>query len=312
MSTYIQGLKPPDTPTQYRAVGFLRATYLPSADKFQRGTLVTGDGKNFPAIIKYPFVNWFKKSPERLDQTHIWSVWPRTIKDSPGLVFEASHIINEYDSERFRQVSNAIDYFSIRGQLWKWDEQKGKLVIKIKRNEQLQTNSNKKKPFYLEIQGRLPVEKECGQFWELKCFRDGEALLLEDGRMVKDAEEMKAIASTPPEQIQKEIKMTEARAEITLKFNTIPEVRTLPKGRVEFYMLAPNGVVFTVNIKGKSWRKAEASMKQFSDWVAMVGGKLGDPTPKGFEVKDAGLQVFEKKPKEPKQTEQTPEPSQTA
>ncbi len=35
---------PPDTPTQYRAVGFLRARYLPNADKFRQGTLVTDDG----------------------------------------------------------------------------------------------------------------------------------------------------------------------------------------------------------------------------------------------------------------------------
>ncbi|MGK7876467.1 MAG: hypothetical protein AB4426_25190, partial [Xenococcaceae cyanobacterium] len=41
--------------------------------------------------------------------------------------------------------------------------------------------------------------------------------------------------------------------------------------------------------------------------VAMVGGKLGNPTSNGFEIESAGLQVFEKKPKEPKQTEEKEE-----
>ncbi len=131
-------------------------------------------------------------------------------------------------------------------------------------------------------------------------------------RLVKDALEMKEIEDNPPILVQKEILMTEARAEITLKFNTIPEVRTLPKSRIEFDLVAPNGVVFTVNIKGKSWRKASENMQQFSNWVAAVGGKLGNPTPSGFEVADAGLQVFEKKAKQPKPTDEalmTPEAS---
>ncbi len=110
-----------------------------------------------------------------------------------------------------------------------------------------------------------------------------------------------------PVDFEKEIRMTDARAEITLKFNTIPEVRELPKSRVEFYLKATTGVVFTVNIKGKAWRKAEASMKEFPSFVAMVGGKLGAPTSKGFEVEGGGLQVFEKKPKEPKEPKEVKE-----
>ncbi len=310
MSTLIPGLKPPDTPTQYRAIGFLRATYLPSADNFSRGTLATDDGKLFPAVLNGLGIGQLRKNPEKLGVPNIWIVWPRKIQDSPSLVFSAKCFVEYSDEARQQEITASADYFSIRGQLWKWDEEEGKLVIKIKRNAKSAANSSNKKslkPFYLEIKGSLPVEKERGQFWELKCFRDGETLLLEDGRMILNAAEMKEIEENPPELAQKEIKMTEARAEITLKFNTIPEVRTLPKSRVKFYLKATNGVVFTVNIKGKSWRKAEASMKEFPEWVAMVGGKLGAPTSNGFEVEGAGLQVFEKKPKEPKQTEEKEE-----
>ncbi len=296
MSTYIPGLKLPDTPTQYRAIGFLHAKYLPSAENFLRGTLVTDDGL-FPAALNHALAKWLKKNPTQLSTSYIWLVYPRKLKESPGLTFSAYSIV-----EIEQSVAN---YFSIRGQLWGWDEEKGKLVIKIKRNEEPPPRlkgTKLWKPFYLEIQGRLPVSKERGQFWELKCFRDGESLLLGDGRMVKNADEMKAIVDRKPDSGEDETSektqeavprtggsMTEARAEITLKFNTIPEVRTVPSGRVSFDLVAPNGVVFTVNIKGKSWRKASENMQQFSNWVAAGGGKLGNPTPSGFEVADASL-----------------------
>ncbi len=302
MRTEIQGLKPPDTPTQYRAVGFLRAQYLPSADKFRQGTLVTDDGL-FPAELNHDLANWLKKNPDQLEQPNLWMVYPRKSDSSPGLTFSARRLADE-------STSNA-NYFSIRGQLWGWDEEKGKLVMRIRRNEEPPPRLKHTplwKPFYLEIQGRLPVEKKRGQFWEFKCFRDGESLLLEDGRMIEDAAEMKEIEDNPPILELKDISMTDARAEITLKFNTIPEVRELPKGRVEFYLKATNGVVFTVNIKGKSWRKAEASMKEFPSFVAMVGGKLGAPTSNGFELEGAGLQVFEKKPSEPKEPKELKSP----
>jgi len=64
--------------------------------------------------------------------------------------------------------------------------------------------------------------------------------------------------------------MTEAKSEITLKFNA------------------------------KSWRKAETSAAEFESWAGAVSGKLGQSTTQGFEVVDAGIQVFEKKAKEPK------------
>ena len=35
-------------------------------------------------------------------------------------------------------------------------------------------------------------------------------------------------------------------------------------------------------------------------WAGSVSGKLGQPTADGFEVVEAGVQIFEKKAKEPK------------
>ena len=93
--------------------------------------------------------------------------------------------------------------------------------------------------------------------------------------------------------------MTEARSEITLKFNSLPEAVPAANKKVEIRLTDQNGVTFTALINAKSWRKAEADATTFSDWGGAVSGKLGQPTDNGFEVIDAGIKVFEKKAKEP-------------
>lgn len=93
--------------------------------------------------------------------------------------------------------------------------------------------------------------------------------------------------------------MTEAKSEITLKFNELPEAVPAPNKKVEISLTDQNGVIFTALINAKSWRKAEADVAAFSDWGGAVSGKLGQSTANGFEVVDAGIKVFEKKAKEP-------------
>ena len=97
--------------------------------------------------------------------------------------------------------------------------------------------------------------------------------------------------------------MNEARAEVALKFNAIPQVQEIDKGRVELKLTTPNGTVFTIDLKAKTWRKAEKSMQEYAEWVGSVSGKLGAKTDDGFALDGAGIQVFEKKPKEPKPEE---------
>ena len=50
----------------------------------------------------------------------------------------------------------------------------------------------------------------------------------------------------------------------------------------------------------KASRLAETSASEFADWAGAVSGKLGQRTPNGFEIIDAGIQLFEKKAKEVK------------
>ncbi|WP_242055952.1 hypothetical protein [Nostoc flagelliforme] len=50
----------------------------------------------------------------------------------------------------------------------------------------------------------------------------------------------------------------------------------------------------------KTSRLAGTSASEFANWAGAVSGKLGQRTENGFEVIDAGIQLFEKKAKEVK------------
>jgi hypothetical protein len=94
----------------------------------------------------------------------------------------------------------------------------------------------------------------------------------------------------------------EARSEITLKFSeSLPIATPAANKKVEIELTDQNGIIFTALINAKSWRKAEANAAEFESWAGAVSGKLGPRTAQGFEVVEAGVQIFEKKkPEEPK------------
>ena len=93
----------------------------------------------------------------------------------------------------------------------------------------------------------------------------------------------------------------EARSEITLKFSDeLPIAQPAANKKVVLELTDQNGIVFTALVNAKSWRKAEANASEFESWAGAVSGKLGPLTAQGFEVVEAGVQIFEKKkPQEP-------------
>lgn len=93
----------------------------------------------------------------------------------------------------------------------------------------------------------------------------------------------------------------QAKSEVTIKFSgSLPEAKPAANKKVEVSLTDQNGVVFTALINAKSWRKAETNASEFADWAGAISGKLGQRTDNGFEVVDAGIQIFEKKVKESK------------
>ncbi|MBD2341668.1 hypothetical protein H6G64_32530 [Calothrix sp. FACHB-156] len=105
----------------------------------------------------------------------------------------------------------------------------------------------------------------------------------------------------------------EARSEITIKFSgSLPTAKPAPNKKVEIELTDQNGITFTALLNAKSWRKAEANASEFADWAGAVSGKLGVRTDNGFEVVEAGVQIFEKKKKEEKPLASTAAPETAA
>ncbi|BAZ21163.1 hypothetical protein NIES4073_20410 [Kalymmatonema gypsitolerans NIES-4073] len=96
----------------------------------------------------------------------------------------------------------------------------------------------------------------------------------------------------------------QVKSEVTIKFSgELPAATPAANKKVEVSLTDQNRIVFTALINAKSWRKAETNTSEFADWAGAISGKLGQRTENGFEVVDAGLQIFEKKAKEPKPEE---------
>lgn len=95
----------------------------------------------------------------------------------------------------------------------------------------------------------------------------------------------------------------QVKSEVVVKISgALPQATPAPNKKVQVEVTDQNGINFTAIINGKSWKKAEASVTQFADWAGAISGKLGK-TEQGLEIVDAGIQIFEKKPKEPKPEE---------
>ncbi|MFS0519567.1 hypothetical protein ACEYW6_33400 [Nostoc sp. UIC 10607] len=93
----------------------------------------------------------------------------------------------------------------------------------------------------------------------------------------------------------------EVKSEVTIKFSgELPTAKPTENKKVAIELTDQNGIVFTAQVNAKSWRKAETSASEFADWAGAVSGKLGVRTENGFEIIDAGIQLFEKKAKEVK------------
>lgn len=89
------------------------------------------------------------------------------------------------------------------------------------------------------------------------------------------------------------------RLELTIKISEIPTPRTVENGWQQFEVDC-EGTVFTITVKPKNWNKFATAAASYQMWVAAISGKLGNKTPKGFILLEPSIQIFEKKPKEPK------------
>jgi len=94
---------------------------------------------------------------------------------------------------------------------------------------------------------------------------------------------------------------TPGKLELMIKINEFPaDVKTVENGWKQFEIDC-NGQIVTVTVKPKVFKKLEQAQADYPMWVAALAGLMGESTEKGFVLNEPNIQVFEKKPKEPKE-----------
>lgn len=89
-----------------------------------------------------------------------------------------------------------------------------------------------------------------------------------------------------------------AKVDVTVKFSELPKAR-FGATSVAF-AVESEGRTILIEVGKKAWRKLETAVAEWPEWVCTVQGKMGTEIEGGFMLREAGLQVFEKKPKPPK------------
>lgn len=86
------------------------------------------------------------------------------------------------------------------------------------------------------------------------------------------------------------------KIDIALKFSQMPN-KIKDSGVDKEFLLNAEGKEVTIRVNNKLFQKLQQANEKYPSWVALVEGKMGHATDKGFVVEEASLQVFEKKPK---------------
>jgi hypothetical protein len=88
---------------------------------------------------------------------------------------------------------------------------------------------------------------------------------------------------------------TPGKIELVLKINTIPEKVMTVDNNISQFFVDCEGMLVSVKIKAKSYQKFLQATEQYPIWVATIRGEMGEKTEFGFVLKNAAIQVFEKK-----------------
>ena len=98
-----------------------------------------------------------------------------------------------------------------------------------------------------------------------------------------------------PEFISEAISITGRVPELTIKFDTRPELPETGK-KVTLNITSDNGIKFRATLNRKTLKKQVEKMDSFEQWVGALSGKMSAIDSEGvIELLNAGLTVFEKK-----------------
>lgn len=176
-----QPIPPPSHPRQYRAIGLIKARYEITGEQLTQGQLITPEGTKIEAVLLGRVISLIKKHLD-LTKEHLWVVYPRTKAQDDSLHVQ---IVGVWEPETLSQnpnepapASDKIEdgYFSIRGEVIFFSQEKEVIVVKIKQFPRKE--GEKVKFFKLKLKGTL--NRPLRHFWDLNVALDGEALVIKE------------------------------------------------------------------------------------------------------------------------------------
>lgn len=212
-----QPIAPPSEPMQYRAIGLVRGTYVPTeADQLNRGNLTTDDGDVIDSVLLGRVTSLVKKHLD-LDTSHLWVVYPRTRRDEEtepneqdlhlqivgvwepetlGLPGESktdedqSTTASEAEADKASTAESSpmtelpsIDdnFFSIRGEVVKYEPDDQSITVKIM--QAAKRPPGNAKSFKLLLQGEI-TGRTVGYFWDFQVKREAKILVVQEASTV--------------------------------------------------------------------------------------------------------------------------------
>jgi hypothetical protein len=177
-------IPPPSHPRQYRAIGLIEGQYQRSEEQITRGTLVTSDGTEIEAVLLGRTISLVKNHLD-LDKPHLWVVYPRTRQQDDCLHVQ---IVGVWEPETLNKdkataaeetpaANTQNGYFSIRGEVVYYAQDREAVIIKIRQSPRRQ--DEKPKFFKLKLFGTLP-DRPVGRFWDFQIQLQTDRLTIAD------------------------------------------------------------------------------------------------------------------------------------
>jgi hypothetical protein len=176
-------ISPVTEPMQYRAIGVVRGTYVPSdPEQLTRGTIETEDGTVIEAVVLGRVLTLMRRHLD-LSKPHLWVAYPR-YREADQLhlqlvgVWEPSTLAAEDEAAEAPSddLPEGDGYFSVRGELIYTRPEDGDVVVKIR--QQPRADGSRPTPFKLQLKGEISPE-HLRHFVALDLRRQGQHLHLE-------------------------------------------------------------------------------------------------------------------------------------
>jgi hypothetical protein len=191
----IHPIPPPSEEKQYRAIGLIKGLYLPSAEQFTRGILLTSDQSLIDCVLLGKMMS-LAKNHLPLEQPHLWVVYPRTRKEDGNLHCQ---VVGVWEPEKLHPDQNAEfevndNYFSLRGEVIYQMRDEEKIVVKIRQKPR--KPDERMKFFKVTLRG-LAEGKLISHFVEFDLERKGNELWITGSKDIGFAQKKKPFSKKP-------------------------------------------------------------------------------------------------------------------